>query len=385
MNFLFIVICFLWKWMIKCSIQPAVVQELVNSLQFNERAWEVRHGINGRILAECIFRPFGTLVIVFAFKKMVSGITHLHYLSTYSQFIKSAIPSQHNHHFPIQSTKWTVLHTFPTLHNQSDFIMASPRCRPQVDLLFLIDATSSTKCTIQGIRAQCYDTTHDLRTKYPNIDARFGVVAYRDPVDCPSDKHDHLDFTSSYERLQSFLASVKSYGGRDDPEDLAGGIAIALDLSWRADAKKCIFLVTDANAHGTRFSGIDRDPHDDQTDRLVGLIRDIARRHIYMHAINIKKGPDPGAERTLTVLKNIYEGEGGPAFVVKEFSPRFHWQESHSGYREIEYPEEAASFDEDPADEGTDHEEMWQRESLDILRRTLKSQLMSSFSSGLSG
>jgi hypothetical protein len=273
----------------------------------------------------------------------------------------------------------------------------------QVDLLFLVDATASTKCTIKCIRAQCADTTVDLREKYRNIDPRFAVVAYRDPIDHEGDQHESLDFTESREILQSFLANVKSYGGRDDAEDLAGGIELALGLSWRPSAKKCVFLVTDANAHGSRFSGLSPDPHEEQGERLVDLVRQMAQRRIYLHGINIKKGRDPGAQRTFEQILEIYEEERGPKPVVHEFTPTMVWQvDTGLDYEELrrraleqlEVPGEDEVGGEDvevPVDEGMgggtvdilEEDELWSSESLNILRGTLYAQLNGSFRSDL--
>jgi hypothetical protein len=253
-----------------------------------------------------------------------------------------------------------------------------------LDLLFLIDATSSTKCVIRGIRAQCFDTTRDIHDRYANVDVHFGVVAYRDPVDNPDDQHDVLDFTPSAERLQDFLASVKSYGGRDDCEDIAGGLELALSLAWRPDAKKCLFLVTDANAHGGRFSGLDPDPHEDQTPRLEDFVRQLARRRVYVNAINIRKGGDAGAERTLDAFSEIYAEEGGPVLQISTFAPRFAWQVEGGEPSPAAPQPEFDSDDEIPAideadDEGGGDDEMWAPDSLNILRTTLHSQLLSSF------
>jgi hypothetical protein len=258
-----------------------------------------------------------------------------------------------------------------------------------LDLLFLIDATSSTKCVIRGIRAQCFDTTRDIRDRYPGTVVRFGAVAYRDPVDSPGDRHDALDFTASAEALQAFLESVQSYGGRDDCEDLAGGLEAALGLSWREEAKKSLFLVTDANAHGSRFSGLSPDPHEDQAARLEALVRQLARRRVYVNAINIQKGRDPGAQATLEAIAEIYDEEGGPGLQISQFTPRLAWQlpdaelkplaleavEGEDGDGDRDGPLQI----DDPDLEGRDDEEMWAAGSVDILRRTLHCQLMSSF------
>jgi hypothetical protein len=195
-----------------------------------------------------------------------------------------------------------------------------PRTKP-VDVLFVIDATASTEPVFQCIRDQIADQAFFFHCQNREVLDSYGVVVYRDPVDHPEDRHDFLQFTDKREIVEDFLAQVESYGGRDDPEDWAGALKIALqDLKWR-NGKRCIFWITDANAHGTKFSGDPHDRHNDQTAILEKYIQEMARQHIYFVGINIMKGTDSGCEHTLHTARPIYMGENGPSFQVGEFRP----------------------------------------------------------------
>jgi hypothetical protein len=215
---------------------------------------------------------------------------------------------------------------------------AAPGTAPLVDVAFVIDATSSTTNVFRALSELMLDEVRTIQKDNKETDLRYAVVAYRDPVDDhhnrpgyrvilvdgaedPPDRHDVQQFTAHTEAVQEFMANVKSYGGWDEPEDWAGALDIALHtLEWRS-GKKCIFWITDANAHGSRFSNEARDPHDDQIERLVALVQEMARERIYFIGMNIKKGRDGGCEKTLAEIEKIYRAAGGPSFVAESFRP----------------------------------------------------------------
>ena len=191
----------------------------------------------------------------------------------------------------------------------------------KVDLVFVVDATASTESVFRSLQDQVINTAFDFHVHNRQVDDRYGVVIYRDPVDRPEDKNEFFDLTNSLEAVEEYLAGVESYGGRDDPEDWVGGLDLALHrISWRG-GKKCIFWITDANAHGSEFSLEKNDRHDDQAPLLRALIQEMATSNVYFVAINIKKGTDPGCEKTLNVARQIYQEAGGKSFIVQDFTP----------------------------------------------------------------
>jgi hypothetical protein len=198
------------------------------------------------------------------------------------------------------------------------FTFMAHRTKP-VDLVFVVDATASTECVFQSMKDCVIDQAFAFHTTNRDASDHYGVVIYRDPVDLPTDVNEFFQLTESREMLDEYLGQVKSYGGRDDPEDWAGGLDLALHLTnWR-NGEKCIFWITDANAHGQKFSGDPRDTHNDQVPRLEGLIREMAQKRIYFVGINIRKGRDSGCERTLNEMKRLYEAAEGPGFRVQDF------------------------------------------------------------------
>lgn len=92
------------------------------------------------------------------------------------------------------------------------------------------------------------------------------------------------------------------------------------DLEWRKDSKKCIIVISDANAHGKRFCGIDN--HNEEEDKLVDITKTLAKENFYFIGINVIKNDD-GCKKTLEVMRKIYEENNGKSFVWDEFKPAY--------------------------------------------------------------
>jgi hypothetical protein len=184
----------------------------------------------------------------------------------------------------------------------------------QLDMVFVLDATNSTQSVFTAMREQAMDTAFQIHTFSREVDDNYGVVIYRDPVDNPrdpEDKNEFMQLTSDREAISDYLGEVKAYGGRDDPEDWVGAFELALhSMQWREKSKKCLFWITDANAHGSEYSIEKADKHNEEAPKLTRLIQEAAAKRVYFVGINVKKGTDPGCEKTLGKLKEIYKTAG---------------------------------------------------------------------------
>jgi hypothetical protein len=119
-----------------------------------------------------------------------------------------------------------------------------------VDLAFVIDATGSMLKHIQNVKKSIRSVIAKCRRTHPGLRLRLAVVAYRDLNDAiPVEV---LDFSSSVERFESFLGSLRAVGGADFPEDMATAVRLANRLSW-AHPTRVAFIVSDAPCHGVEF------------------------------------------------------------------------------------------------------------------------------------
>lgn len=112
---------------------------------------------------------------------------------------------------------------------------------------------------------------------------------------------------------------VECGGGNDDPEDWNGAIECALNMDWRDGSKRCIIIISDANAHGKRFCGFDN--HNEEENKLINAVKKLAEEKYYIIGINVMKGDDKGCMKTLQEMKDIYETNNGKSFVIEEFKP----------------------------------------------------------------
>lgn len=124
---------------------------------------------------------------------------------------------------------------------------AQMQSNPQLDVLFLLDATGSMGDEIAQLQNNLLAITQHIDQL--SVDSRYALVAYRDRGDEYVTKV--YDFTPEVGLFQSYLNSVQAAGGGDIPESLNEALAVALkDVRWRGDDTiKLIFLVADAPPH----------------------------------------------------------------------------------------------------------------------------------------
>merc|ERR1711920_613445 len=140
---------------------------------------------------------------------------------------------------------------------------------------------------------------------------RLAFVAYRDFQDGPAQVH---TFTEDVGSLVSFIDAQDAQGGDDVPEDVAGGLAAALGLKWRAETRTVV-LVTDAPCHGQKYHGT----HDDYPDgdptglSMVKLMHGFRHSHIDFTFVQLTSGTD----KMQRMLKATYERAAGPENIRK--------------------------------------------------------------------
>ena len=59
-----------------------------------------------------------------------------------------------------------------------------------------------------------------------------------------------LSFTKDIDSIKKFINESTAEGGDDIPEDVQGGLKLALLQDWTEEAGKRVYLVCDAPCHG---------------------------------------------------------------------------------------------------------------------------------------
>jgi len=135
---------------------------------------------------------------------------------------------------------------------------AAVAARPQVELVFALDTTSSMTNLIEGAKQKIWSLASYVAHGQPTPDLRVGLVAYRDIGDAYVTKVYDLDgdLDRVYRRLRAFRAE----GGGDTPEHVARALDEAVHkMSWSQapSVVKVLYLVGDAPPHTDYADGYD--------------------------------------------------------------------------------------------------------------------------------
>ncbi|CAE8633953.1 unnamed protein product, partial [Polarella glacialis] len=137
---------------------------------------------------------------------------------------------------------------------------AQPRKSPDVDLCFVMDCTGSMGGEIEAAKASVLKLADLIQSEVsrqtglaPQV--RLACVAFRDYCD-DSERLQQIPFQSPSKEghllVREFIANQEASGGGDCPEDVFGGIDVALDFQWKAPLR-FMLLVADAPCHGTMY------------------------------------------------------------------------------------------------------------------------------------
>jgi uncharacterized protein YegL len=125
----------------------------------------------------------------------------------------------------------------------------APQTAPQLDVLFLLDATGSMSDEIQQLQDNLLAISSQIDALPQNIDTRYGLIAYRDIGDAYVTRR--YAFTPDVQEFQQTLNQVQAGGGGDMPESLNQGFYEGVhEMAWRGDDTiQLVFLVADAPPH----------------------------------------------------------------------------------------------------------------------------------------
>jgi hypothetical protein len=135
------------------------------------------------------------------------------------------------------------------LKHEADFaleILAPPV--PKVDVVFVLDLTSSMQFAIDGVKDGIQSFVTHLENK--KFDARFAMVCFRDIVDDKERPYlldfDGNAFTKDFKAFRDKVRPLRASGGGDEPESSLQAVALAAKQSFRENAAKVLILITDA-------------------------------------------------------------------------------------------------------------------------------------------
>ncbi len=143
-----------------------------------------------------------------------------------------------------------------------------------VDLVLLIDTSNSMQSIIDDVKNQVREFIGNLQEMVPA--SRVAVVAYRDKGDEYVTKW--VDFSFKTEKVQNFVASLRSDGGGDYPEAVYEAVDAAMtELSWRKSSRRIMIIIGSSP------------PHPETTPQLLKLVRDFKEQNGAIGAIDVTK------------------------------------------------------------------------------------------------
>lgn len=115
----------------------------------------------------------------------------------------------------------------------------------KADIVFVIDTTGSMREPIENIRKNIPAFVKDLKGK--NVDARFGLVTFKDIYQNGPDSTKNYGWYISEDAFAEKLKKLTvGGGGGDGPETPVDGLESAYQMRYRTSVKRYVILVTDA-------------------------------------------------------------------------------------------------------------------------------------------
>lgn len=186
-----------------------------------------------------------------------------------------------------------------------------------LDIMFIMDITGSMGMWLSEAKSNITNIINEITENNPCSKIRIGFVGYRDFTEDgkPEGQYVSLDFTSNVEEAKTFISQIEVYGGGDEPEDIAGGLQLVLNMKWESNARYAV-LVCDAPCHGSQYHGTMYDKYSDGDPNglvIEDLIESFVKKKITLYCVEI----NDSTKKMFSIMKNIYEGNKDCEFHVK--------------------------------------------------------------------
>ncbi len=125
-----------------------------------------------------------------------------------------------------------------------------------LDLVFLVDATSSMAPYIEAVKARLHELALAVAAAPLCKSLRIGIVAYRDhPPQDQSFVTRLVPMTEDFDAVVEAIAALTAAGGGDGPEAVTDGLFDVVRLAWRPEAARAVVWFGDAPPHGVEPAG----------------------------------------------------------------------------------------------------------------------------------
>lgn len=117
-----------------------------------------------------------------------------------------------------------------------------------LDIVLVMDTTGSMGDELEYLKVELEAIAHEVNTEFPQVEQRWGMVAYRDHGD------EYVTRVADFSHINAFshsLGAERAGGGGDTPEAMDLAMQATQQMSWRQgeDTARLVFLVADAPPH----------------------------------------------------------------------------------------------------------------------------------------
>ncbi len=153
-----------------------------------------------------------------------------------------------------EEIKAAAIETLPDLESEKRPVCAglsgdgSPVEAKDLDIVFLVDTTSSMQSELGDIQADVMSTVRLLQRMAVSLNV--GIVAFRDRADTYETRAFQLTpmTEGNLRRLANFVEGLEAKGGGDVPESINEALVVAEAMAWRPMALGQIIVISDAPA-----------------------------------------------------------------------------------------------------------------------------------------
>lgn len=123
-----------------------------------------------------------------------------------------------------------------------------------VDLLFVVDATSSMSDELAYLKMELNDIIGKAKKEHEEMDFNLGSIFYRDKGDQYITRKS--DFSDNIKQTIDFIGNQSAAGGGDVPEAVDSALHVAIhEMSWAENSvARLLFLILDAPPHSDENS-----------------------------------------------------------------------------------------------------------------------------------
>lgn len=124
----------------------------------------------------------------------------------------------------------------------------------KVDLLFIVDVTSSMGSFISDAKQKMQSILENLKSEF-KVDLQVGLSLYRDHPSQDTSFVTAVCDLMEVDKIQEKISKIGVYGGGDFPEAVFDGIIDGVSsMSWRDGSRRIAFLIGDAPPQGMNES-----------------------------------------------------------------------------------------------------------------------------------